>query len=56
MNLAVEERMRSEHLKTELITNVSHDIKTPLTSIINYAELIGDEPVSYTHLLRYAGV
>ncbi len=40
---AVEERMRSEHLKTELITNVSHDLKTPLTSIINYADLIGHE-------------
>ena len=35
MNRAVEQRMRSERLKTELITNVSHDIKTPLTSIIN---------------------
>ena len=35
--------MKSEHLKTELITNVSHDIKTPLTSIINYADLIGKE-------------
>ena len=40
---AVEQRMKSEHLKTELITNVSHDIKTPLTSIINYADLIGKE-------------
>lgn len=38
---AVEERMKSEHLKTELITNVSHDLKTPLTSIINYADLLG---------------
>jgi len=37
---AVEERMRSERLKTELITNVSHDIKTPLTSIINYVDLL----------------
>uniref|UniRef100_UPI004055B888 sensor histidine kinase n=1 Tax=Acetatifactor sp. TaxID=1872090 RepID=UPI004055B888 len=41
--VAVEDRMRSEHLKTELITNVSHDLKTPLTSIINYADLIGTE-------------
>lgn len=37
---AVEERIRSERFKSELITNVSHDIKTPLTSIINYVDLI----------------
>ena len=36
MSLAVEERMKSERMKTELITNVSHDLKTPLTSLINY--------------------
>jgi len=40
MARAVEQRMRSERLKTELITNVSHDIKTPLTSIINYVDLL----------------
>ena len=40
---AVAERMKSEHLKTELISNVSHDLKTPLTSIINYADLIYQE-------------
>lgn len=40
---AVAERLRSERLKTELITNVSHDLKTPLTSIINYADLIYEE-------------
>lgn len=43
ISAAVEQRMKSEHLKTELITNVSHDIKTPLTSIINYTDLIGKE-------------
>ena len=41
MAAAVEQRMKSERLKTELITNVSHDIKTPLTSIINYVDLLG---------------
>ncbi|MDY4220648.1 MAG: HAMP domain-containing sensor histidine kinase, partial [Candidatus Faecousia sp.] len=39
-NLAVEERLRSERMKTELITNVSHDIKTPLTSIVSYVDLL----------------
>lgn len=43
MYLAVEERLKSERFKTELITNVSHDIKTPLTSIINYVDLIKKE-------------
>ena len=43
MTRAVEERLKSERMKTELITNVSHDIKTPLTSIINYSSLIGEE-------------
>ena len=40
---AVNVRLKSEHLKTELITNVSHDIKTPLTSIISYVDLLGKE-------------
>ena len=40
MTRAVEQRLRSERLKTELITNVSHDIKTPLTSIVNYVDLL----------------
>ncbi len=44
MSTAVEERMRSERLKTELITNVSHDIKTPLTSIVNYVDLLRTAP------------
>ena len=43
MNKAVEERMQSERMKTELITNVSHDLKTPLTSIVNYTELLKQE-------------
>lgn len=40
---AVEDKMKSERFKTELITNVSHDIKTPLTSIINYVDLLDKE-------------
>ena len=40
MAIAVEQRLKSERLKTELITNVSHDIKTPLTSILNYVDLL----------------
>ena len=40
---AVEANMKNERLKTDLITNVSHDIKTPLTSIINYVGLLKQE-------------
>lgn len=43
LSAAVERQLRSERMKTELITNVSHDIKTPLTSIINYADLLQRE-------------
>ena len=56
MAIAVEERMRSERLKTELITNVSHDIKTPLTSIINYATLIGGESCDNPKITEYSEV
>ena len=56
MSLAVEERMKSERMKTELITNVSHDIKTPLTSIINYSDLISKEPADSEKIAEYAEV
>lgn len=45
VQLAVDDRMKSERMKTELITNVSHDIKTPLTSIINYVDLLQKENI-----------
>ena len=43
MENAVEESLRSNRMRVELITNVSHDLKTPLTSIINYADLLCEE-------------
>ena len=57
MAIAVEQRMKSERLKTELITNVSHDIKTPLTSIINYVDLLQkahtrEEEAQYLEVLQ----
>ena len=45
LHQAVEERTHSERMKVELVTNVSHDLKTPLTSIISYTELLSQEPL-----------
>ncbi len=56
MNLAVAKQTKSERMKTELITNVSHDIKTPLTSIINYADLIGKEECENEKIKEYSEV
>lgn len=56
MTKAVEERMKSERFKTELITNVSHDIKTPLTSIVNYVDLLKKEDIKDEKVLEYIGV
>ncbi len=56
MSKAVDERMKSERLKTELITNVSHDIKTPLTSIINYVDLLSKEELHNDKAAEYLEV
>ena len=56
VTIAVEDRLKSERMKTELITNVSHDIKTPLTSIINYASLIGETDPSDPKMNEYSEV
>lgn len=50
---AIEEGIKSEKMKTELITNVSHDIKTPLTSIINYVDLLKQENIENEKAKEY---
>ena len=50
---AIQDRMKSERLKAELITNVSHDIKTPLTSIINYVDLLKKEKIENEKAKEY---
>lgn len=50
---ALQEQIKSERLKADLITNVSHDIKTPLTSIINYVDLIKREKIDHPRLKEY---
>lgn len=56
LNKAVEKSVKNERLKTDLITNVSHDIKTPLTSIINYVELLKQENFEDPKIRRYIEV
>ncbi len=56
IQLAVDERMKSERMKTELITNVSHDIKTPLTSIISYVDLLEKENIDNQNAREYLEV
>lgn len=53
---AVQERMKSERMKAELITNVSHDIKTPLTSIINYVDLLKKEDIANEKANEYINI
>ncbi|MBP5292629.1 MAG: HAMP domain-containing histidine kinase [Clostridia bacterium] len=53
---AVDDQVMTERSKTELITNVSHDLKTPLTSVINYATLIGNHPSTDPEIKEYSEV
>ena len=56
LDRAVEESVKNERLKTDLITNVSHDIKTPLTSIINYVDLLKREDFEDPKIRNYLQV
>ena len=56
LSRAVDGRMKSERMKTELITNVSHDIKTPLTSIVNYVDLLKAEKIESPTAQEYIAV
>lgn len=57
LDKAIDNQLKSERMKSELITNVSHDLKTPLTSIINYVELIKkEENISPGYLKDYVNV
>ncbi|MDU4326904.1 HAMP domain-containing sensor histidine kinase [uncultured Clostridium sp.] len=53
---SVENEMKSENMKTELITNVSHDLKTPLTSIINYIDLLKREEIEPENARDYINI
>lgn len=56
MRTAVDEAIKGEHMKTELITNVSHDLKTPLTAIVNYVDLLKKCEISDATAQEYIGV
>ncbi len=56
LDTAIQERVKSERMKADLITNVSHDLKTPLTSIINYVDLIKRENIQNPKVLEYLEV
>lgn len=55
-HMAVEEAMKNERLKTDLITNVSHDIKTPLTSIINYVAVLKQSDIADPKIQGYLDI
>lgn len=56
LSSAVESDLKNERMKTELITNVSHDLKTPLTSIINYVDLLKTEGLDSENAEKYLKV
>ena len=56
MDKAVKEQIKSERMKVELVANVSHDIKTPLTSIISYVELLKKEEELPEHVKEYVDI
>ncbi|MDY4976080.1 MAG: HAMP domain-containing sensor histidine kinase [Clostridia bacterium] len=56
LGLSLEREVRAERMKSELITNVSHDLKTPLTSIINYSELLCKEKLAPPEANEYASI
>ena len=56
LDLAIEDAVKSERLKTELITNVSHDLKTPLTSIINYSDLLSKDDNTAYEVKEYSKI
>ncbi len=56
LNHAVEKSMKDERMRTELIANVSHDLKTPLTSIINYVDLLKEEGLESENAQKYLNI
>lgn len=56
LDAAVENSVKNERMKTELITNVSHDLKTPLTSIISYVDLLKRENFTDPKVLEYLDI
>lgn len=56
MEKAINESIKAERLKTDLITNVSHDLKTPLTSIINYTDLLKKEKLENENAKKYIDI
>ena len=56
MQAALQNKVRAERMKSELITNVSHDLKTPLTSILNYSDLLGKMDLTPEEANDYARI